>query len=109
MAKRTWELLVAGITWPPETFLARLIHGLADTGVVVTIASHRKPGREWLSHPNLRWLYTPAWEGPITNRLLRLGWMRARSMLRAAKDIASFEAHLQQAPNRIERLHRWYR
>jgi hypothetical protein len=37
------RLLVVGLSWPPETFLARLLHGLADRGVQVTLAGARRP------------------------------------------------------------------
>ena len=45
------NLLVAGVSWPPETFLHRLILGLGDRGFNVTVASAERPrdaGIRWL-------------------------------------------------------------
>jgi len=53
------HVLIAGISWPPETFLARLIEGLLNSGVRVTIASGSKPARNWLKQPGFAWLPVP--------------------------------------------------
>ena len=58
------KLLVVGVSWPPETFLQRLLRGLADAGMEVTIASSRKPDAAWLAHRNIHWLQTPDWAAP---------------------------------------------
>ena len=46
-----FKLCIIGISWPPETFLQRLMHGLAEAGMEVTIACPRKPDAAWLAHP----------------------------------------------------------
>ena len=67
------RVLIVGLSWPPETFLGRLIKGMADAGVEVIVACSEKPGHEWLSHPNLRWLWAPYWgDTPVIKRLLGL-------------------------------------
>lgn len=58
-----WEaerlrLLVIGVGWPMETFIERLVVGLAASGVVVTLAtvgSPTFPPREWLAQHRLTW------------------------------------------------------
>ncbi|MBX2990060.1 MAG: glycosyltransferase family 4 protein [Bacteroidetes bacterium] len=56
------KLLIVGIAWPPETFLERLIHGLLQHGIEITIASSKKPGRDL--PPGLTWLKLPSSEAP---------------------------------------------
>lgn len=63
------RLLVIGGGWPPETFLERLYHGLADRGIEVTIASSRRPDGSWLGRPNRRWLNAPSWSGSYPLRV----------------------------------------
>jgi colanic acid/amylovoran biosynthesis glycosyltransferase len=53
------RLLVVGLSWPPETFLARLLHGLADRGVQVTLAGARRPTGDWLGRAGRGWLPLP--------------------------------------------------
>ena len=81
------SVLVVGVRWPPETFLARLIRGLLKAGIDVTVASDKQPGTDWLSEPNLAWLHAPAWNGSLAKRLLRLANMTGRVLARAPQDI----------------------
>ena len=39
------KLLVVGVKWPPETFLQRLLNGLSNTGVHVTVATSDASGQ----------------------------------------------------------------
>ena len=43
-----------------------------EGGVEVTVACAEKPGREWLSHANLRWLRAQSWNISAARRLLGL-------------------------------------
>jgi len=53
------HVLIAGISWPPETFLARLIDGLLASGIEITTACASKPGENWLKRPGFSWLPAP--------------------------------------------------
>ncbi len=66
-------LLIVGITWPPETFLDRLLQGLAQAGLEITVACPEQPDGNWLSQPGLAWLSTPGTNGSGPHRLLAAG------------------------------------
>jgi glycosyltransferase involved in cell wall biosynthesis len=66
------RLLVVGVAWPPETFLARLFQGLMDAGIKVTIGCNCRPEPDWLTQPRFRWQPTPTWNQSIPSRLLLL-------------------------------------
>ena len=53
------RLLVAGLSWPLETFLQRLIVGLSESGVEVTVSSSSRP-----DGLPVRWIRVPSWTGP---------------------------------------------
>ena len=53
------RVLFAAVRWPPETFLVRLVSGLLDAGLQVTVACAQKPGREWLQRSGFHWLPVP--------------------------------------------------
>lgn len=76
------RLLVVGIAWPPETFLARLIDGLLQTGVEVTVACSQKPDTSWLRRKGFSWLFTPSWDESVIHRLLYFGLMGSKTLLR---------------------------
>lgn len=104
------HILIAGLSWPPETFLARLIRGLAAAGVQVTLALPQKPGPVWEEVPNLDWFYAPPWRGSYAARLLRTG----RALIGATRRSPQTAAHLshqamtQYGPREgMVRLHRW--
>ena len=108
MSDRQKNILCAGISWPPETFLARLIKGLADEGANVTVACKKKPADDWLAHPRLHWLCTPDWDVAAPARIFKLMWMASRGVITARDDINSFKAHINVLENRLERLRMWY-
>jgi colanic acid/amylovoran biosynthesis glycosyltransferase len=80
------KILIIGTRWPPETFLQRLFRGLAEAGMEVTIASSQKPDGAWLSHPNIRWLHAPLWDGSFLNRLFCLAKMFFPALMRRPRD-----------------------
>lgn len=77
------RVLFAGVKWPPETFLARLMRGLAARGVRVTLAVPRRPAGEWRDIPNLEFLVTPSWDGSAAGRLARAGGQLTGASLRS--------------------------
>lgn len=79
---RRLRLLVAGISWPPETFLRRLIDGLVEAGVEVTVGSAGKPDA-----PQVKWLPTPSWDAPIPLRSARLVRMAIRALVCGPGDL----------------------
>lgn len=72
------RLLVVGLSWPPETFLKRLLVGLSESGIEVTVATQDRP----IGLP-LRWIRAPSWLGSPTVRVLRsfvgggMAWLRS--------------------------------
>ena len=86
MAERPLHVLIAGINWPPETFIARLVQGLLDRGLTVTVATATKPSTLWQRQPGFNWLFTPAWQGGKGRRLIRLASLLLRAMLSAPGD-----------------------
>ena len=58
----TYKLLIAGINWPPETFIARLIEGLLTAGIEITVSCPQRPEAQWFSYPNFDWLPQPIWQ-----------------------------------------------
>lgn len=108
MSEPQIRILCVGLSWPPETFLARLIRGLADAGAEVTIACKTNPNDAWVPNQRLGWLYTPDW-GSIPSRFLRFGWMILRTMASAPGDIRLFAPYIKGEESRVERLSLWYK
>lgn len=104
------RVLFAGVKWPPETFLARLIRGLAGQGLRVTVATWGPPDAAWRSMPNVDFLYTPSWSGSMGARLLRLGDLMGRAALRspaaAGRTLAAARAP-DASMRATERAYRW--
>lgn len=103
------RLLVAGCAWPPETFLARLVRGLVEAGIQVTVASRVKPTPEWLALGGFRWLPAPGWSGGAPGRVLRLGWMAGRALIRAPRDVARLAKNMRDHEALSERVKAWSR
>ncbi len=101
------RVLIVGLSWPPETFLARLIKGMADAGVEVTVACGERPGREWLSHPKFRWLWAPGWHVPVARRLLNLISLLFVGLVRDSATVRKI-LHLP-AKSFPDCLHLWYK
>ena len=88
--KSPLRLLVVGTTWPPQTFLGRLMRGLADEGIRVQIAFSKWPDEDWFLKSKLRTLKTRAWEGPVPIRLAWLVWLLVRGLIRAPRIVSRF-------------------
>ncbi len=88
--RRPLRLLVVGSSWPPETFLGRLMRGLAAAGVQVRIAFSRWPDQDWFLRSGLRTFKTRAWEGSKILRLLRVGWLALRALVRSPRALRLF-------------------
>lgn len=87
------RLLVVGSSWPPQTFLGRLLRGLSAAGVRVRVAFTRWPNQEWFHRAGLRTFKTRDWKGP---RLLRLGWLAwlsVRALFVAPRALGVFWRH----------------
>ncbi len=103
------KLLIAGLRWPPETFLERLIDGLIKAGVQVTVATANPPGIEWTQQTGFTWLPVPAWEGSYPRRLMRLVWQLIRARITSPRDMRILGKHVQQARGLNDRLRLWQR
>lgn len=75
MPEKKLRILIAGINWPPETFIERLIKGLIEYDVHVTIATSRSPVTVLANSMNLSWLHAPDWDGNMVLRLSSLIWL----------------------------------
>lgn len=53
------RVLILGISWPSETFIARLMDGLLRREVSVTVGCRKKPSQEWFNKKNFSWLPFP--------------------------------------------------
>lgn len=103
------RLLVAGLSWPPETFLARLFQGLLAAGIKLTIATPDRPADEWLAQPNFAWL--PVWRsrGPKTIQNFQAFYMSSRAALRSVEDLRFFwrAAKTTAESTRMEQYQSW--
>jgi colanic acid/amylovoran biosynthesis glycosyltransferase len=88
--KKPLRLLVVGSSWPPQTFLGRLMRGLAGMGVHVRIAFSKWPDQDWFLKSGLQTFKTRAWEGPWILRLLWVGWLSALAMFRSPRALRLF-------------------
>ncbi len=87
---RPLRLLVVGTSWPPQTFLGRLMRGLAASGIDVSLAFSQEPDQEWFFQSGLRAFRTWSWEGSRILRLVRLAWLSLRAFLRSPRDFWRF-------------------
>jgi colanic acid/amylovoran biosynthesis glycosyltransferase len=90
----TFSLLIAGINWPLETFLQRLVRGLLDAGFEITLATPRPPEDQWLAQPRIHWLHAPRWQGNRLVSLSFLAWHGLRASLTAPQDVKTVAANL---------------
>ena len=83
------KILIIGYGGGEITFLSRLVKGLADAGLQLTVTSPKRKNPKLLMHPNIHRLKTPPWVGPFPIRILnlirlfitkfsfqRLGWLK---------------------------------
>lgn len=105
-AKTQFRMLIAGIQWPPETFLYRLIDGLNQAGVAVTVGTDRPPVE---LQGKVDWLPTPAWNAGRLRRLLRLSGLVGRAGFGGFRDIRTFAPYVQKREGFARRLEMWNR
>jgi colanic acid/amylovoran biosynthesis glycosyltransferase len=102
--KKPLRLLVVGANWPPETFLGRLLRGLAASGMEVSLALNRDPDQEWFLNSGLRAFRTRSWEGPRLLRLVWLSWLAAQAFVRSPRDFWCYVRQSRSASTLNERL-----
>lgn len=106
---RRLRLLVVGSSWPPQTFLGRLMRGLAASGVDVRIAFSREPDQEWFHAAGLKSLRTRDWTGMRWLRLLSILWQVLRGLARSPRDLGLYVRHAlreRSLRNRLRTLNR---
>jgi colanic acid/amylovoran biosynthesis glycosyltransferase len=101
----SFRLLITGINWPPETFLRRLIDGLMDSGVAVTIGSDNRPED---AQDRVEWLQTPSWEAGVPLRLAQMLNMAVRGKIRGAGDMKLFAASVRQQRSMVQQWRLWH-
>jgi colanic acid/amylovoran biosynthesis glycosyltransferase len=94
------RIVIVGIRWPPETFLANLILRLAERGIKITLALGGRRRSGWLTHPNINWIHTPNWTGSYVGRLIQLVLSFVIALMRSPKDVKYFLSYAGQY-NRI--------
>ncbi len=89
------SMIVIGANWPMETFLYRLLSGLADAGFSITITTAQRPDSSSFSKFN--WFKLPGTEKNSVTRLLRFFINLLRSKILFRKDYnrlkSSFEGN----------------
>lgn len=88
--KKPLRLLVVGATWPPQTFLGRLMRGLSASGIKVSLAFGEDPDQQWFFQSGLRAFRTRNWKGPRAIRLLWLGWLALRALAKSPRDLRRY-------------------
>lgn len=104
------RVLVPGLKWPPETFLARLFRGLAARGIQMTLVATEPPDTAWREIANIEVLVVPGWRGSIPLRLARLGRRLGSATIRSPRETrqlidAAHSINGNESP--IERLYYW--
>jgi colanic acid/amylovoran biosynthesis glycosyltransferase len=107
--RKCLSLVVVGSAWPPETFIARLLRGLLDCGVRITVATHRKPDHTWFLQPGFSWLRTPSSEGNVLGRILRIAWMFFLAAIRSPKDLRRLASVINSRAKDSITLRMWHR
>lgn len=103
------RVLVPGLSWPPETFLARLFRGLASRGIRLTLVAPQPPASAWRAIPNVEVRVIPRWDGSAPRRLWHLG-RRLGGAARRAGETRRLVAAARSAPgdgHPLERLYAW--
>lgn len=91
---RAMKLLVAGVGWPPETFLRQRLEGLARRGVEVTAAVSVPPSRAvGAGLQGVRMVRLPHWDDPKPLRAWRALWGRPAyaALARLRPEVVHFE------------------
>jgi colanic acid/amylovoran biosynthesis glycosyltransferase len=104
------KILILGLSWPPETFLERLGRGLVEAGVEVTVATDKKPNKNWPGHTKFQWLPAPTWgASPIPQRLVLLGSMLVRALINNPKELWRWALKINRTDDCRPCLITWYR
>lgn len=103
------SILIAGVSWPPPSFLTRLIYGLLDANIRITVASEAKPEEGDRKNTTLDWIHTPAWSGPPLQLLSRLAWMKVKALVGAYSDVLIFSPYARMETSWVRRQHQWHR
>ena len=98
------RLLVVGSSWPPQTFLGRLLRGLSAAGVRVRIAFTRWPNQEWFHRAGLRTFKTREWSGSRIVRVAWLAWLVLRALFVSPRALGIFWRHARSQGSRSARL-----
>ena len=77
------RVLLIRLKWPPETFMWRLVNGLAHRGIHMTLAVHERPGPGWPAVPNVEYVWTPPWSESGARSLGQMGRALAGAAWRA--------------------------
>ncbi len=80
------SIVVVGISWPLETFLTRLLFGLANAGFSITIASSERPSSDFMKNPAFQWLKLPAKNRNALVQLFHFMLMTVQSRIFAGRD-----------------------
>ena len=104
------RVLVPGLKWPPETFLARLFRGLAARGIQMTLVATEPPDAAWREIANIEVLVVSGWRGSIPLRLARFGRRLGSATVRSPRETrqlidAVHSVNGNESP--IERLYYW--
>ena len=102
------RVLVPGLKWPPETFLARLFRGLAARGIQMILVATETPDQSWQNVDNIEVMVAPGWHGPIPVRLARLGARLGGAVVRSPHQMRQLAGSVQSIEGDerlIERLH----
>ena len=104
------RILVPGLKWPPETFLARLFRGLAARGIQLTLIAPKPPDATWREIANIDIMVASGWDGYIPLRLARLGGRLAGAALRSPRETRQLihaACAAEGGERLVERLHYW--
>ncbi len=104
------RVTIVGVKWPPETFLTRLMRGLAERGVDITLATPRQPESQWQGIPGVEILVTHSWSGSVAKRLWRTGGRLGSAAIRSLPDTRRLYHAAKDSDSGVrpvERLYRW--
>ncbi len=104
------RLLVVGLRWPLETFLAQLFQRLATRGIHVTLVTINQPRQMRGSLVNVDVWHLPGWDHKPGRRLGRVGWRFGGAAVRSVTEMRHMVAAARSANDKARfliQLHRW--
>lgn len=103
------RILVVGVKWPPETFIAAKLERLRKAGYELTVATHSEH-RNSARHPRLRLIRLCKWSEALPRRLPRLALLTVRGLLRSPSFmVRAFAVARRSAETRGDWIRRFYR